>query len=403
MVNIKRYCKKVDITDSNFIKTCIYEYLDEKWQRNDVARLFTRFSDYSFNQIKTIVRTREYELLNEVIDNIANHIKQSLIIEKLQIRPILYYERVDGMNKKIRIIGVQEPLHQIYDYIAVNGLMELFNARIGVFQCSSLPEKGPFYGKKHIEKWVRETKVVYFIKSDIKQCFPSIPLDKLKEKLKRDVKNSKLLWLVFELLDMFQHGLSIGSYLSQYLSNYYLSYAYHYANENLFKIRKTKHKGNVKVKLINHILFYMDDFLLTGSSKKDLKKAINTLSEYVYTELGLTIKPTWKICKLSDTEPIDMMGFVFYKDRTTIRTKIFLKTRRYYLKANKCLKENRPIPIYLARQCISAFGWYKHTDSHKVREKLNIDGIFEICKKIVSNYDKERSKNYGKNIQSEAV
>lgn len=98
-----------------------------------------------------------------------------------------------------------------------------------------------------------------------------------------------------------------------------------------------------------------------------------------------------------------MMGFVFYKDRTIIRAKIFLKTRRYYLKASKYLKENRIIPIHLDRQCISAFGWYKHTDSHKVREKLNIDGIFEICKKIVSNYDKERSKNYGKNIQPETI
>lgn len=365
--------------------------------------------------MKTAIDNGNKYALFYVVTDIAKHMQSSIINRKLKLKPIRYSEKIDGMSRKTRIIGVQEPLHQMFDYVAVNGMKPMLMAKIGVFQCASLPGKGQSYGKKYIEKWVNEKETVYFFKGDVKQCFPSMPHKRLKELLKRDIKNDTLLWLVFELIDMFgkahilkikdgfrvikasDKGISIGSYLSQYLSNYYLSYAYHYATEQLFKIRKTKHKGNIRVRLINHVLFYMDDFLLTGSSKKDLTKATKMLIKFVYDFLELTIKPDWKICKISDTEPIDMMGFVFRKGRTTIRTKIFLKTRRYYLEVDKLIKQGKSIPLLLASRCVSGYGWYKNTDSYKVRQKLNIDKIHNTCKKVISHHAKLKNQG-GDNI-----
>ena len=89
------------------------------------------------------------------------------------------------------------------------------------------------------------------------------------------------------------------------------------------------------MRLVNHVLFYMDDFLLTGTSKKDLHKGMRMLIAYINQFLQLTVKPDWKISKFSDGEPIDMMGFVFRKSKTTIRAKIFIKTRRQFLRAKK--------------------------------------------------------------------
>jgi RNA-directed DNA polymerase len=388
VIKIKRYCKGVDITDVSFIESCCFKYLDGKWKRNDVSRLFVRFSDYSFKEIREIVESENNLKLFPIVTVIARYMSGCIKNRKLDLQPIKYFTRIDGMNKKERIIGVQEPLHQMFDYVAVEGMKSLFDAKIGVFQCASLPGKGQSYGKKHIERWIKEKKTVYFVKGDISKCFPSIPHEKLKQLLKRDIKNDILLWLVYELIDMFGSGLSIGSYLSQYLSNYYLSYAYHYASEQLFKIRKTKRQGNVRVRLINHVLFYMDDFLLTGSSKKDLKKAMKMLVKYIKDFLGLEVKSCWKVCKISDSEPIDMMGFVFRKDRTTIRAKIFLKTRRYFLEAKKLLKQGLMIPRLLAYRCISGYGWYKNTDSYTIREKLGIDEIHKTCKQMISYYSK---------------
>jgi len=386
--NIKRYCKEVDITDTRFIECCCHEYLNGKWKRKDVSRMFVRFSNLNYKEIRKIVENGRNKELYNIVEKIAEHISKCITNKKLNISPIKYYEKIDGMNKKIRIIGVQEPLHQMLDYVAIKGMKTMLDAKIGTFQCASLPGKGQSYGKKYIERWVREEKTVYWVKGDIRQCFPTIPIDKLKKLLARDIKNDRLLWLAYELLDMFKKGLSIGSYLSQYIANYYLSYAYHYSSEQLFKIRRTKKKGNVRIRLINHVLFYMDDFLLTSSNKKDLKIAMRLLIKYFKEFLKLEVKSNWKICKISDTEPIDMMGFVFRINKTTIRAKIFLKTRKKYLKANKLLNEGLPIPEKLAYQCVSAYGWYKNTGSYRVRHKLKIDEIHKKCSRSISYYSK---------------
>lgn len=388
MIKIKRYCKDVDIIDVSFIESCCFKYLDGKWKRNDVSRLFVRFSDYSFKEVRDIAESGNKSKLFPIVTVIAEYMSECIKNRQLALKPIKYFIRIDGMSKKERVVGVQEPLHQMFDYVAVECMKSLFNAKIGVFQCASLPGKGQSYGKKHIERWVKEKKTVYFVKGDISKCFPSISHKKLKQLLKRDIKNDTVLWLAYGLIDMFDEGLSIGSYLSQYLSNYYLSYAYHYASQQLFKMRKTRRKGNVRVRLINHVLFYMDDFLLTGSSKKDLRKAMKMLIKYIDDFLGLEVKPNWKVCKISDAEPIDMMGFVFRKDRTTIRAKIFLKTRRYFLQAKKLLKQGLAIPRLLAHRCVSGYGWYKHTDSYTIRTKLDIDKIHSICNRMISYYTK---------------
>lgn len=402
VIIIKRYCKNVDITNVEFIEKSCFDYLQGKWGRDDVQRMLSRFSHLPKSKIKEIVDAGEKHKLYDVVGDIATYMQSCIASRKLELQPIRYHERIDGMSRKKRIIGVQEPLHQMFDYVVVNGMKPMLNAKIGVFQCASLPGKGQSYGKKYIERWIKENKTVYFVKGDIEKCFPSIPMSRLKELLSRDIKNDHLLWLVFSLLDMFKNGLSIGSYLSQYLSNYYLSYAYHYASEQLFKIRRTKRDGNKRVRLVNHVLFYMDDFLLTGSSKKDLRKGMKMLIEYIASHLHLRVKPTWKICKISEAEPIDMMGFVFRKNRSTIRTKIFIKTRRYFLKFQKLIKENKPVPILLARQCISAYGWYKNTMSYTVRQKENMDFIHSACKKIIGN-DTKGEGNNAKILQPETT
>lgn len=89
---------------------------------------------------------------------------------------------------------------------------------------------------------------------------------------------------------------------------------------------------------------------------------------------------------MGDDEPIDMMGFVFSKTKTTIRTKIFLKARRYFLEAKKYLKQGMTIPKRLAYQCISGYGWFKNTDSFMIKKKLGMDEIHKICRKTIGYY-----------------
>lgn len=364
------------------------KYLDGKRSRRDIKKMFSNFSGMKISEIEKMGK----EDINEIINKIAANIRERIVNRKLDLAPIRYHIIIDGMSHKKREIGVENPLHQILDYVAVEGMKQMLDAKIGVFQCASIPGRGQSYGKKYIEKWIRQDNVNYFTKGDVVKCFPSIPIEKLTDLLGRDIKNETVNWLACELLGMFKNGLSIGSYLSQYLCNYYLSYAYHYASEKLFKVRNSKKKGRTRVRLIKHVLFYMDDFILMGSSKKDLRSGMKMLVEYIEDFLGLEVKKNWKINKI-DCEPIDMLGFVFRRERTTIRTRIFLKSRRRINKTRKLIKTGQAVPLEMAYKCISAYGWYKNTNSRKVMEKMEMGKVMEECKRVVSVHaKKERGK-----------
>ena len=119
-------------------------------------------------------------------------------------------------------------------------------------------------------------------------------------RLRRDVhKNPVLLWFVDALLSTFQHGFSIGSFLSQFLCNYMLSYAYHFATEQLYKIRKRRTGRAARVRLVGFVLYYMDDILFIGAAFKDVKKAARLFCTYLRDELGLEIKPIWHVKALA--------------------------------------------------------------------------------------------------------
>ena len=135
--------------------------------------------------------------------------------------------------------------------------------RIGEYQCASISGRGPYYGLKHVRKWLRAHDAKYVAQLDVQKCFPSIPQDKLLAFVDKYVANADIRWLVRELVSTFDVGLSIGSYLSQYLCNLYMSQLYHEISERMCYTRRGK-----PIRLVKHVLFYMDDILLIGCNAK---------------------------------------------------------------------------------------------------------------------------------------
>ena len=103
MIDIKKYCKEVDITEIEFIEQCCFKYLKGKWSRNDVQRLLVRYSHYSFREIEFIVGSGDKEQLYFIVRDIAEHMSKSIITKELNLRPIRYHVHIDGMNKKERV------------------------------------------------------------------------------------------------------------------------------------------------------------------------------------------------------------------------------------------------------------------------------------------------------------
>ena len=371
---MKRLCKDVDITDKALISRAVYACLDKKYKRNDVIRYFSQVSGLTENQIKYIYFRYGKKALYPITEIIISELQEEIIKKSISFPSIWYRDKIDGSSGKIRRIGIQNIKQQLYDYIAVEGLKPLLK-RIGEYQYASIPGRGCTKGKEVIHRWIQNRKMRYFVKMDVKKCFESIDHRLLMDFLKRHVKNEKLLYLIQVLIDSFEKGLSIGSYLSQYLCNLYMSILYHYIMEDLYKIRRGK-----RTNLVRHCLIYMDDILLIGTRAADLKRAARLIKEKA-EELGLEIKPDYQIRQIDGT-CIDMMGYRIYRTHTEIRKRIFLRARRAFRKARK--RPSRAI----AEKCISYYGYIKHTDSRRIERKWKARKIIRKCKGVIRNESK---------------
>lgn len=369
IIEMKRLCKDVDITDRGLISRAVYACLKNKYKRNDVTRYFSQVSGLTENQIRCIYYRYGKEALCPIVEIIITDLQKEIANETLSFPAIWYRDKIDGSSGKIRRIGIQNIKQQLYDYIAVEGLKPLLK-RIGEYQYASIPGRGITKGKQVISRWIKDRNMRYFVKLDVKKCFESIDHDLLMTFLKKYIKNEKLVWLIRTLINSFEKGLSIGSYLSQYLCNLYMSVLYHYIMERLYKTRRGK-----RINLIRHCLIYMDDILLIGSRKRDMEMAAKKIIQKA-DEMSLTIKDNWQVRSIDET-PIDMMGFKIYRTHTEIRGRTFLRVRRSFRRARK------ELTLRISKKCLSYYGYLKHTNSRKIERKWKVKPILKKCKGVI--------------------
>lgn len=359
---MKTYCKKVDITDPDTIEPWVYLCITDPKKRNRPG--FKRLSS-------------RYGGAHGIAVEITERIKR----RDLDLPPIQYRNRIDKSSGKERRLGIESAMQQCMNYVAVYALMPMLKAKVGVFQCASIPERGQIYGKKVLEKWIRKDPkgTKYYDKMDVRHCFESITCRTIRKLLERDIrKNPTLVWFVCALISTYESGLSIGSFLSQWLCNYVMSYAYHYASEQMCKVRRGKQQH-----LITHILMFMDDVIMFSASKRDLKLAAKQFEEYLFTQLGLCIKPNHHIKRTAE-EPPDMMGFVVSKECTTIRARTFVKARRALIRAWRRMQEGLPIFLQNARRIVSYKGYFVHTNSQRVALALHLKAVFKAATRVIS-------------------
>lgn len=341
---MKRYCKNIDITDLKFLRQCVAKCLRKKWNRRDVGRYFCNLLHLPHYVVEEL--PHDY-----LIGVAAHHMQKELQAHELHLIPIWFKDKVDQSNGKVRTIGIQDISQQLYDYVAVEAMGDIMR-RLGQFQCASLPKKGTSYGLKFIKKWAKEKDIKYFVKLDVKKCFPSIPQDKLLAFLEKYIANPELLWLIHTLVATFPQGLCIGSYLSQYLCNLYLSQLYHHLEQDLYYTRR-----NRRIKYAKHVLFYMDDILLLGTNAQKLRAAGKEATKFSKEILGLDIKVKWGVEPIGNG--IDMLGFRVYPTHTSIRSRVFLRLRRAFKH-----RSVRKLPSY--------WGYLLASNSFNIISTLNI-------------------------------
>ena len=115
---------------------------------------------------------------------------------------------------------------------------------------------------------------------DVRQCFDSIPHERLMAQLERRFKDRRLLGIFHGIIAGFRgrigRGLPIGSLVSQHVANFYLGSLDRFVKERLRVV------GYVR---------YMDDLVLWGRTEAAVRADAEACREFVVTALGLEFKP----------------------------------------------------------------------------------------------------------------
>ena len=296
-------------------------------------------------------------------------------------------EIYDGIQRKKRTIIVPTFPEQIIHHMIVQTMKPIFMRGMYPHSFGSIPGRGMHNGKAVIEKWIRNDSgrnIKYCLQMDIHHFFASIPHDILKDMLRKRIHDDRFLTVLFEVIDATDTGLPLGFYTSQWLANWYLQGLDHYIKEDLHTAYYAR---------------YMDDMVIFGSSKKKLHWMRKKISEYLEQNLGLELKDTWQVFRFHNTDrktgadlyrPLDLMGFRFYRNRTTLRKSIMLKAER---KAKRVGRKKGHVTAYDARQCLSYLGYIDCTDTYSFyEERIKPHVSYRALRKKVSNADKRRKE-----------
>lgn len=362
--------------------------------------LFDRLIDLS-NLIAAVENAAKHKLKRAKVrkalahkEQIAYRLQQLLITGKLKLPTHIGETINDGIERKSRIIVKPHFTYElIIQWAVVQVLKPIIMKGMYKWSCGSIAGRGGVYGKRYLERYIRENQknIKYVLKGDIYHFFESVNIENLKLLFQKKIRDKQMLDVINLILDcnmvkyngrMVDIGLPIGFYTSQYFANFYLQGFDHYIKEILH---------------IKCFVRYVDDFVILGKNKKELHKIRNSISEYL-RGIKLKLKGNYQVFKFDYIDRktktrkgrfIDFMGFKFYRDKTTIRWKIFIKAMRKFHKVSRL----KVIDIHSARQVLCYRGHFKHTNSYKVyQDKVKPLVNIGKCKKIVSYYDKRKGK-----------
>lgn len=338
------------ILDKDAIKAAFYSAADKKKDRRDVKRILEDI-DRHVEILGDILEREAFEPGNhgKTIINQDNHMKVRSII-----KPRFKYEQVVHHLT----VGVLEP-------IIMKSLYQ--------FVCGSVPERGPHYGKKYLEKWIKGYKgrKFYVLKMDIHHFYPTVNQGALIKTLGDIIKDDRMMRLIIKIISVQDAGIPIGYYTSPWFGNFFLSKVLdHWIKETLG---------------VDKYIRYADDLVILDRNKKKLHRARKQIDDRL-REYDMQLNEEWQVFRFEYPDKkkdkvrgraIDFMGFVFHHNRTTIRKSNLKRIRG---KANRIEKKEEGPTWHDATSMLSRIGWFKHTDTYgyfqgHIKSKVNVRNL----------------------------
>lgn len=200
----------------------------------------------------------------------------------------------------------------------------------------------------------------YCLKLDVRKFYPSIDHERLREVLRRKLKDRELLALLDVIIDSAK-GVPIGNYLSQYFANLYLSELDHLLKE---------------VAGVRYYYRYADDLVLLAGDKATLHGWLVWINDWLETERGLSLKGNYQIFPV-ESRGVDFVGYVTRHGYCLARKRNKQGLCREVAKLRKAGVPEAEVMLRTA----SRAGFMKHCNSKHLMQKLGIKNSVNLCRR----------------------
>ncbi|MCM1170446.1 MAG: RNA-directed DNA polymerase [Bacteroides sp.] len=221
-------------------------------------------------QLKTAVRIYAAELMPRLLK-----LRQSLLLGTAQLGKYHFFMVHDPKLRKICAASFEE---KIIHHAVMNVCKPYFERNLIYDTYATRDGKGVYAALGRARQGLR--RYGYVAKLDVRKYFDTISHEVLKQQLRCMFKDAALLELLDGIIDSYEVmsgcGVPIGNLTSQYFANLYLSGLDHYVKEEM--------RVSVYVR-------YMDDMLLFGESKEQVKGYVAAVERFVGERLRLHLKP----------------------------------------------------------------------------------------------------------------
>ncbi len=293
---------------------------DQKAQKNKLQQ----------HGIKAHDKNRELNILNLHQTLLKNEFKTSNYIIKT------IYE-----TKERQISILPYFPDRIVHHAVMNVMQPIWTATFTRDTYSCIPGRGTHCASYSLRKIIQNRKSTeYCLKLDVQKFYASVEHPILKIIIRKKIKDKNLLNLLDGIIDS-APGLPIGNYLSQYFANLYLTPFDHWLKETVG---------------VQYYFRYMDDMVIVSDDKPYLHSVLALIKEYLYEELGLTVKSDYQVFPV-DLRGIDFVGYPTFHNHAFVRK----RTKKNFIAAVK-----RSASV----ECIESYkGILSHCNSYNLLQK----------------------------------
>ena len=307
-------------------------------------------------------RYREVKAFEQDLAGNLARLRQQLRAGAWRVYGYRRFQRFDG--NKFRIIDwdpffpdniVQHAIQQTAGQVLLRaGISDTY---------AGVKGRGVHRAMKRMRKFLSEyldMEPIYVLKLDIRKFYQSIDTGLLKAKIRRKIKDRRVLALYDELIDSHPDGLPIGNYLSQSLANFYLADFDHWVKDQGFR----------------HYARYCDDIVVLDTSKDRLRDLLAAIRTRLVRE-RLDLKPNAQIFPI-ERFGIDYVGYIFRRHRMLLRR----STERKFRRAARLFLLLRSEKHY--QQLAAYYGWLKWLPKGKrLWYSLFVNDLETLHKEIV--------------------